>query len=197
MYNYGPLTFDRPQVLSMNFMYDLPKVTSLGRKAQRILNDWELSGLVTFATGAPFTPTFTTTNGEDITGSSDGPRIVATCNPVLGRSQRTFNQEFNTSCFALPPVGTFGNAAPGMLYGPGINNFDMSLGKRIQLGSSDQRYLRFRAETFNTFNHTQFLTWNTAAQFNPTTGAQVNAIFGTPASARNPRTMQFSLKAVF
>jgi hypothetical protein len=153
MYNYGPLTFDRPQVLSMNFMYDLPKVgTSLGRIGRRILDDWELSGLVTFATGAPFTPTFTTTNGQDITGSSDGPRIVATCNPVLGRSQRTFSQEFNTACFAVPPVGTFGNAAPGMLYGPGINNFDMSLGKRIQLGSSEQRYLRFRAETFNTFN---------------------------------------------
>jgi hypothetical protein len=41
-----------------------------------------------------------------------------------------------------------------MFYGPGIENFDMTLEKDLRL--SEARSLQFRLEAFNAFNHAQF-----------------------------------------
>jgi hypothetical protein len=196
-YNYGPLPISRTHVFSLNYMYEPPKVgTLLGfRPARWILDDWQISGMTSFSSGAPFTPTFSTTDGADITGSSDSPRIVATCDPRLGAGERTYYRNFKTECFQRPVVRSFGNAAPGLLYLPGINNWDFAISKRIPLGS-EKRYLRFRTELFNAWNHTQFSNYSTVARFDAT-GKQVDANFGAYSAARDPRIMQFSLKVVF
>ena len=47
--------------------------------------------------------------------------------------------------------------------------------KRFFLGNDQKRSLSFRFEAYNVFNHTNWQTLNTAATFNPTTGALVNA----------------------
>jgi hypothetical protein len=73
----------------------------------------------------------------------------------------------------LPAVGTLGNAAPNIFRGPGVENWDRSLIKNVTL--YERLHFQFRAAAFNTFNHTQFTTVNTAANFNPTTGAQILA----------------------
>jgi hypothetical protein len=196
-YNYGPLSINRTHVVSFNYMYDLPRISTLVgvKPVGWILDDWQISGMAAFQSGAPFTPAFSTTDGADITGSSDGPRIVATCDPRVSSGDRTYYRNFKTECFQRPATRSFGAAAPGLLYGPGINNWDFSASKRIPLGS-EQRYIRFRAEMFNMWNHTQFATYYTAARFDAT-GKQVDPNFGAYASARDPRIMQFSLKVVF
>jgi hypothetical protein len=178
-------------------MYDLPKAgTLLGPKPARwILDDWQISGMIALSTGAPFTPTFSTTDGQDITGSSDSAKIVVTCDPRLGSGQRTYFRNFNTDCFQRPPLGGFGTSTPGLLSQPGINNWDFAISKRIPLGS-EKRYLRFRTELFNAWNHTQFSSYYTAARFDAT-GKQVDPNFGAYSAARDPRIMQFSLKLVF
>jgi hypothetical protein len=51
----------------------------------------------------------------------------------------------------------------------------MSLFKKFYFGEGDKRYLQVRVEAYNVFNHTNWTTLNSAAQFNPTTGALVNA----------------------
>src|SRR2546426_8651884 len=43
------------------------------------------------------------------------------------------SQWFNTAAFALPPIGTFGNAGNGIIRGPGINNWDFALYKNIPI----------------------------------------------------------------
>lgn len=40
--------------------------------------------------------------------------------------------------------------------GPGLNNWDMSVFKKFPLGRNEQRYLQFRLELYNAFNHTQW-----------------------------------------
>ena len=70
----------------------------------------------------------------DITGTSSlGPRVNVVCNPLLAKGDRTFYKNFNTSCFQLPAVGTFGNAARTELRGPGISNFDLSVFKNFTI----------------------------------------------------------------
>jgi hypothetical protein len=102
---------------------------------------------------------------------------------------------FNPASFTVPKVHTFGNAGWDILYGPGVSNWDMSLSKRFKF--TEARMLSFRGEAFNAFNHTQFSSVYATANFNPTTGAQIDPTFGTPSAARNPRNVQVSARLTF
>jgi hypothetical protein len=51
-------------------------------------------------------------------------------------------------------LGTLGNGKRRVFYGPGIENFDLTLKKNVRLAES--KSLEFRVEAFNAFNHTQF-----------------------------------------
>jgi hypothetical protein len=196
-YDYGPLAFDRSQNLVFNYIYEIPKVGSrLGWKPLRLaLDSWQLSGITTFQSGAPFTPTFTTTDGQDITGSAIGPRISVTGDPKLSNGEKTFLRNFNTDVFTRTPLRSFGNAGNGLLRGPGINNWDIGVTKRFPI-KSEERVLQFRAEMFNAFNHTQFSDLFTAARFDGT-GKQVDLNFGAYSASRTPRIVQFSLRFTF
>jgi hypothetical protein len=61
----------------------------------------------------------------------------------------------------------------------------------------ERLHFQLRVAAFNVFNHTQFTTENTAAQFNPATGAQTNTKLGAFTAAADPRQMQLGLKLVF
>lgn len=196
-WNYGPLSHDRSQAFVFNYIYDLPNLGAKSgfRPASWILDNWQLSGITSFISGAPFTPGFSTTDGQDITGSSEGPRILVVGDPKLDQSERTFYKNFNTSAFARPALGTFGNAGVGILRGPGISNWDIALAKRFPLGS-EARFVQFRTEFFNAWNHTQFSALNTSARFNPA-GQQINPTFGAYTATRPPRIIEISARVVF
>ena len=72
---------------------------------------------------------------------------------------------FNTALFPEESLGTLGDARRRTFYGPGIENFDMTLEKRLSLGES--RSLTFRAEAFNIFNHPDFDAPNNDVSFFP------------------------------
>jgi hypothetical protein len=196
-YNYGPLSYDRTQNLVVNYMYELPKLSArMGWKpAGAILDNWVISGITSFISGAPFTPGFSTVDGADITGSTDGPRITVIGDPNLARGDRTFYQNFRTDMFKRTPVGSFGNAGVGILRGPGTNNWDVSVSKRVHL-FSESRYIQFRTELFNAWNHTQFSDLYTSARFD-VNGNQVDPNFGAYSAARTPRIIQLSLRVMF
>jgi hypothetical protein len=191
--NYGPLSFNRTQTASINYLYNLPALGTRMRlrPARWAFDDWQLSGITTFQTGAPFTPSFTTTNGADISGSTDAARIDVISNPY---DNIPAGHYFNPAAFALPAKATFGNAGANILYGPGTNNWDLSMTKRLHFGES--RTLSLRGEAFNVWNHTQFSGLTTAAQFQPG-GAQIDANFGLPSAARLPRNIQLSARFNF
>ncbi len=195
--NYGPLDYDRRQSFVFGYTWELPRAgTRLGwRPAKWVLDNWVVSGITTFQTGSPFTPGFSTQPSVDISGSSDGARINVVGNPNLSSSQRTFYHEFNTDAFALPAVGTLGNAGTNVMYGPGINNWDFSVTKRFPV-FSESRWLAFRGEFYNAFNHTQFSSWNSGFQFNAA-GQQINPALGQANGARPPRNIQLSARFEF
>jgi hypothetical protein len=195
-YYYGLASFDRTHNFSLSYIYDLPKSPWRNAVAARVLDDWELSGITIFRSGQPLGVSMTTTTGQDITGTASlSPRVNLIANPVLPKDQRTFDRNFNTAAVQLPAVGTLGNAAPTFFRGPGINNFDMSLIKNIKV--YERLRFQLRVAAFNVFNHTQFTALNTAAQFNPATGQQINGKLGAFTAAGDPRQMQLGLKLMF
>jgi hypothetical protein len=195
--NYGPLAFDRRQSLVFTYVYQIPNPANrLGwRPAGWALGNWELSGITTFQTGGPSTPSFSTQPSIDISGSSDGARMNLVGNPNLPRGDRTFGHEFNPAAFALPAVGTLGSMGTNVLCGPGINDWDLAATKRFKI-FSESRVLSFRGEFYNAWNHTQFSSWNTSFQFNAV-GQQLNPAVGQANGARPPRNVELSARFVF
>ncbi len=186
--NYGPLSYNRTQTMSVNYLYDIP---GLGhrlrlRPAGWVLDNWQFSGITTFQTGSPFTPGFTTTDGADISGSTDAARINVVSNPY---GDIPAGHYFNPAAFARPAKATFGNAGANVLYGPGTENWDLSLTKRFKF--SEGRALSIRGEAFNAWNHTQYSSVYSTAQFQPN-GAQIDPNFGLPSAARAARNVQLS-----
>ena len=190
----GRSNFDVPHRLSVSYSYALP----FGKGRQYLANDgwvtavlsgWETYGIITAQSGRPFTVALLSEIDNSGTGRSilgfganDRPNLVG--NPEL--SNRTTTQWFNTSAFAFPAPGTFGNAGRNIVAGPGFQNVNVSLMKSTAL--SERINLQFRAEAFNLFNHPNF---NLPDNFlgSPT--------FGRITSARDPRHIQFGLKLLF
>ena len=170
------------------------KASKAGRQ---VFDGWQLQGVSTFATGQISNISAGTADGFDFTG---GGESCGTYNQngsaVLSRDQRTLDSWFNTAVFSRPTgrgdIGNNCNNAKFLL--PGFNNHDLSLFKTFKI--TEHKTLQFRWETFNTFNHTQFSTIGTTAQWSAT-GAQTNATFGKVTAARDGRKMMFGLKFQF
>ena len=212
-WNYGLATYDQPHVAVINYTWDVPKGSALWNNgfARALLDNWQISGLTTFASGNPVNVAFTTTDGADITGGGDTTRFaggpgatsppagsgvpVLVGNPNLPSDQRGLNAWFNTSAFARPARGNPGNSPKDVVRGPGINNSDLTIFKNIPLASS-QRRLQLRWEIYNVFNKVQFSSVDSTARFDPA-GNQVNARFGQVISTRAPRVMQVAVRFVF
>jgi hypothetical protein len=190
----GRSNFDVRHRLSVSYSYDLP--FGKGRRyladagwLTSVLSGWQSYGVLTFQTGRPFTVALlpdidNSGTGRSILGfgANDRPNVVG--NPQLSSS--TTARWFNTSAFAFPPPGTFGNAGRNILDGPGYQNVNVSFLKNTSL--KEDVSLQLRAEFFNLFNHPNF---NLPDNFlgSPT--------FGRISSARDPRHIQFGVKLLF
>jgi carboxypeptidase family protein/TonB-dependent receptor-like protein len=202
IWNYGRAGFDQTHVMVINYTWDLPRATRLwdNKAVRAVFDNWQLSGLTAFASGTPAGVGYTLVDSADITGGGDGGRIAITGNPNLSKDQRTvaptgFVQWINPAAFARPARGDFGNAPKDVFRNPGTHNWDLSLFKNIPL-KGESRYLQFRWEIYNAFNHTQWSGIDTTARFDAS-GNQVNTRFGQVNGARPARVMQGSLRLTF
>ena len=163
-----------------------------------VLDNWQLSGIYTYASGFPTSVLVTSSALGDISGSNIAarPDIVKGVDADAGPKSAPDGQGwFNRAAFAMPAKGTFGNSGPNNFTGPPINNWDMTLIKTIPLGN-ERRSLRIRVEAYNLFNHTQFLNIDSAARFNAA-GVQINSQLGWPTATRQPRVIQLGATLYF
>jgi len=194
--NYGLSSFDRPYIVNLAWLYEIPAGQHLKNPAlNAALGHWNVSGTTTFASGAPSGISFTTTAGTDLIGGGDGQRIDINGNPQYGYGNHSRAAWFNTSVFSEPPLGYIGSAGRDVFRGPGQNQWDLSVFKRFFV-IRERASMELRGEFYNAFNHAQWSGINTAAQFNPA-GQQVNTLFGQATSSRGPRVIQLSLRAQF
>src|SRR6202011_5703025 len=90
--------------------------------------------------------------------ATDRPNIVSAIS-----YPKTASAWFNAAAFALPAPLAWGDAQEGAIRGPGRFNFNLSMYKDFQMpfpGNEGSR-LRFAADFYNAFNHTQFHDVNT------------------------------------
>jgi len=195
---YGPAGTDMRNRITPDWVWDLPKASTHWANlfSRQVLDNWELSGIASFVSGQPMPVTLTTTNNENITGGGDGATVIVTGNAVLPKSKRTFDHYFNPNVFTLPAVGQIGTGWNGaQFYGPGVNNWDIVGTKHFRI--KDRVDVQLRTETYNTFNHPQWSTVDNRANFNPSTGAQVNSALGMITGDRGPRLLQLALRIDF
>jgi hypothetical protein len=181
-YDYGPTGLDRRQVLVLNYIYALPFFKDNKGFAGSALGGWTLSGITLCQTGLPLNVTMS----SDYLGlggnATDRPNIVG---PISYPG--TAANWFNTAAFQAPIPTTFGDAQEGAVRGPGRVNFNLQLYKNFRL-PKERAGLKFGAEFYNTFNHTQFHDVNTSAG---------SSAFGQVVDTYDPRVIELSLKLSF
>jgi len=188
--DYGPASLDRRQVLTVNYVYELPFFRKQEGVAGHILGGWELSGITTYASGTPLTVTTGSVDpaGQGFLGASaSGPRPDMIADPNAN-APHTFAKWFNTSAFVNVPAdgARTGDSGRGVVLGPGYGRWDLGLARTIKV--HEDINFQFRAEMFNIFNHTNPLNVITAL---------TDARFGQVTSTRDPRLVQFGLKLNF
>jgi hypothetical protein len=178
--------FNFPNRFVASAIWQLPGASMRNAVARTIAGGWEVNGIFTVQSGAPFSVTSGVDNSQSAI-NADRANLVG--NPSLSgdRSKSdVIRQYFNTAAFTVNPVGTFGNAGRNILIGPRTVNLDFGAVKSFRI---TERYkLQFRAESFNIFNHANLM--------NPTANVS-SANFGVITSAGAPRVIQLALKLNF
>ncbi len=167
--NYGSSDFDARQRLAATYVYSLPSVGLLNRNwfMREALSGWGVSGVTALQTGFPVSISTGLDRSLWCDGGSkfqcpDVPNTssfsIARYNPrnIQTQAPGTGHYAFNTAPFSLEPVGTFGNTSRNFFHGPGFNYTNLSITKDFPLSADKSRYMQWRLEGFNAFNHANF-----------------------------------------
>jgi len=189
--------YDRRHMLSANYIYKLPIFNKSQGLVHSTLGGWEVAGTIIAESGVPFAPA---TSATDSVGLGGGYTIRPNITGKMHYTKKV-SQWFDPSVFqnATPGYASavtpgaldgpnlgFGNAGRDAIVGPHRLNFNTSLYKNFALG--EHAHVEFRAESFNTFNHTEF------NNLNPTFG---NGQFAQLTGTWDPRVLQFGGKFIF
>jgi len=219
---YGRVSFDRPQRLSVNYSYDLPFGKNTTGVVNKLVYGWNVSGVTIAQSGDPLT--FESMNNGTAYGTSNDSYLSGTVEAQFcpgfnngniktpGGTKANLNNYFNFSGFCSAPVVPFGdpgNAAAGVpaatgygdsgvggVLGPGQFNWDISILKNTHI--TERVNMQFRADFYNAFNHAQF-----ADPSGLSFGSVGFIAVSTPTSDVishtnvNPRLIQFGLHFTF
>jgi hypothetical protein len=201
----GPSTFDITHSFSFSAIQELRlERTPLRVLGKRAAGGWQLIGMGTMMTGAPFT----VYSGIQQTGvgSNGADRPDQIGSPTLSTSRAVREDYFglganNASYFSIP-LGTAGGTGPNhgrfgtlgrnTFRGPAFHQFDVSLVKDTPIGPAgnpERIVMQLRAECFNIFNIVNF-------------GLPANIVLGPGFGMINrtagpSRQVQFSLKVIY
>ncbi|HEY6442545.1 MAG TPA: carboxypeptidase regulatory-like domain-containing protein [Candidatus Acidoferrales bacterium] len=198
-YDRGPSSFNADQAMRVNSVYTLPFT------GNRLVSGWQLSEILSAASGFPvnvltgLTPQVSNTGG--LTG--DRPNFVSGCNPYQISSatraqllQVKLVPFFNPGCFAVQPTSTLGDVRRDSLVGPGLLDLDFSIIKQTKI--TEKINTEFRAEFFNILNRSNFgqpagavFAGTAAAPFISGTAGVITS------TATTSRQIQFALKLIF
>lgn len=179
----GPSGFDVKHRFVLSWVWDLPfgkdRAMATDGFLKPILENWQFGGIVTLATGRPFT-VFLNTGVNN--GAPSWPDRIGD-----GRLDNpTVDLWFDPTAFKAPEPNHYGTSGRGVLYAPGTQTVDVSLSRTFPVKGVR---LQFRADAFNLFNTPQFGFPN-ANIGSPTVGRITSTI-------ADNRSMQFALKLDF
>jgi len=207
---------DRRHRLTVNWLWDMPYLSQSKNWATRnLIGNWRLVGTYTAESGE----WVTAQSGFDanLNGDSAGDRTILNAggDPHLGSDVKALTNSSGATVayLAVNPNAMYITARQGArttagrntISMPGINNFDISLGKKFGIKSDSTKYVEFRGDFSNAFNHAQY----TAGLINSVklTSQTTSRIFLQPNNSNfqqwsnnfssNSRTVQLVAKIVF
>ena len=190
-------------------VWDLP-IPKRDGFAGKVANGWQLSAIITYQSGFPIR--IEDQNDSELESSfffedANTPQATA---PISFANPKSTQQNYcgtgqavtavylnscngsGTQIIQDSALGTFGNMPHSLCCGPGLSNTDFVIEKKTPI--NERWNTEFRAEFYNTWNHTQFA--NPDGNF--TDGTPPGGTFGQVLKAREgPRVMQFGLKFLF
>jgi len=188
--DYGPSSTNTPQILEVNYIYELPFFRSQRGLEGHVLGGWEISGVSSFVSGSSFSVTqqidpFASVGPNGLGMKQNGDIAMRPDQTSAIHRTKTLAQWFSTSSFAAAS-GHFGSERYGSLLGPGVQKWDIATMKNVNLGE----HLRFqlRGEYFNAFNHTNFNNVDFSLE---------DKNFGQVTTAHEPRIIQIGAKLYF
>ena len=181
--------------------YDLPfgpgkqYLAEKGDIMGKVLGNWTLNWIFTYASGQPLTiPCTITTAG----GAGCNALMVQGANPNAGL--HNVSQYWNPAAFYNPPaVTTTGQTniaplggGPTQVYGPVLIRLDAALRRSFQVRENVR--VEFRAEAYNVMNHPFFAQPSNLDFLNTTNFGQISSTRDNPNDAR---AIQFAVKFYF
>ena len=162
--DYGNTSYVARHQLVFNYIYELPFGrgrhwwANLNSVAERFLGGWQLAGITTYRTGTPFTVNFQVPSSFVGWWGGRADRVPGSklyAGRQTGHNVISGVQWFNPGAFAPPPPWNWGNSSPFSVWGPGMWDWDMSVGKSFHLPirGLEASQLQFRADFFDAFNH--------------------------------------------
>ena len=188
---------DRTHRVVASFVWELPKLNGTNVAVRTILGGWQWSGLYSFQSGDAMTLLAGTDRSLTVLGNDRADYIgpanqygqAAPAGSRSGCGSTTCVPYLNTSFFALPAIGTFGNVGKGAFRGPSRTNVDTGLIKNFfPFLSHEAIRFQLRGEFFNVFNHTEL---------NDPTTARNSGNFGGIYGSADPRIIQLAAKVFF
>jgi Carboxypeptidase regulatory-like domain len=210
--NFGNSSFDARHRLVFSPVYEVPfrRGGSLFSPTNVALSGWEVSGILTLATGFPYDVSYGGGTSRSLFCSAndsfyacpDVPVQIAPLSRINPRSTGAGHRVpyFAGTSFVAEPIGSFGNVGRNAFYGPGINNTNFVLAKNFQVSSDGRIRIQLRLESDNVFNHTQFALPNSTVSAFAGPGGTASGTFGTIGSTNTnlpSRQSQLAAKIYF
>ncbi|HTX40715.1 MAG TPA: carboxypeptidase regulatory-like domain-containing protein [Acidobacteriaceae bacterium] len=194
--SYAVSSYDIRQNLVVSYDYQLPFDRFF--HPNRLTRGWALSGISHFSTGFPVTMinngdnSLIGTNPNGVNNSSiDEPDYDGRALRLSGNPRSQGHNYFDTADFSMNALGEPGTAKRRFFYGPGQDNDDMAVAKKLPV--TESKSLLLRVEAFNLFNHAQFF----GPQAVDGNIGDLHTTFGDVVSAAPPRILQGALKFNF
>jgi hypothetical protein len=207
---HGPSSFDIRNRAVFVYVVDLP--VGPGHRLlgwnngfnKQLFGGWQISGITTIQGGAPFTVYYSGIDFSGFNQFNDRPDVLGS--GPLTQSNRNVDNAFDKTYFsATPPTGRVGTSGRNQYYGPGLANYNFSTGKNFVLAGDNRVLLRFQADFFNLFNHTNFAnpvsneSSSSFGKITATVGSATATAVGTTAGTvgGGPRVIQLAMRLTF
>jgi hypothetical protein len=201
--DYGNSSGIRRHSLVAHYVYQVPigrgkrYFSSMGRWLDAAVGGWQISGITSYLTGAPFSVSFAVPS--NFVGWWGGraslvPGADLYANQGSGHNIVNGVQWFNPAAFAAPAPFTWGNSSRNMLFGPGSYNWDASMAKSFS--ATEKIKLQLRGDFLNALNH--FNLSNPSATIADTRDGGVNsALAGKSTGGTGSRVIQVGARITF
>jgi hypothetical protein len=148
--NYARAGYDRPHMLQMGFVYDVPFLRDSSHPVAQIVKHWQVSGIGSVLSGTPFTIPGDNTLLQQAGGQQT---INVQGEPAAGFGEAGPDEPWYDPSLFSQPGNAWGNSGRNTFRGPTNWNLDASLFRVVPLGT---RRLEFRIEAQNALNHAQW-----------------------------------------